>query len=266
MPYKAYGYRRYQEEKRFRRIKFYLILGLLALLCLGVFYLVAYTELFRITSITFAGENQINKTRLVSSLKSQMAGGFWGGLLGPENYFSWNSDLAYSDLQFSVVKIKKDLASRSIEITAQKRESYLAWCSLAEAKQCYWVDSDGFVFSGAPELSGQLILAVSETPADSETPIIIGSSVLPALEFSYLKSAINFFKQEEIKTADITIQRPLSEILASTSAGTEIRLSLRFDPNKSALPALKKLIADNGLNKFVYIDLTAENRALVKFK
>lgn len=262
----TYGKAYYAKTKQVRRIKRYLILGGVLLFLVGIWIVISQTSLFHVQKITASDPENIDFDVLLRSVRPQIASTFLGGLLGPENYFAWSEDLSYSDLNFSGITIEKSLLTRSVNINATPRKRFAVWCAEFETSYCYWVDQEGYVFDVAPQPQGQLIPAINEITSATSSPIYIGAPVLPIEQFERVRSILTFAQGLAISIDRITMNRSHQELHLKSLSGAVVMFSLRFNPATSALPALKKLSADQGLGRFEYIDLTAENRALVKLR
>ena len=78
-------------------------------------------------------------------------------------------------------------------------------------------------------------------------------------------NAIEFFKSNNLAVQRYLIQNDLQELHALTATNTEIRFSLRFDPD-NGFSALLSFLVKNNLKNVNYIDLTVENRMYVRQK
>ncbi len=265
-----YGNTRYKKKKQVKRIKLYAWLGVGALVIIVLAYSIGFTGLFKIQRISVVGADDIDPTALIEKLKPQVATSFWGRLFGTENYLSWDPTIAYSNIEYASTSITKDFLSRTVTIQVVPREQYAVWCIAPMItgeeptflEQCYWIDDQGIAFEPSAIPDGQIITKITEHATSSQ--FIIGDTVLDSFAFMNAKKILDTIKSMQLAIKEIRIIRKNFRVEVEVSNGTNIYFSLRFDPTISALPALKKLRVSPGLAGFEYVDLTVENRALVK--
>lgn len=261
--YQSAGLKRRQFAKK---MKWYIGLSGGGLFLIGVAYLVVFSGLFSVTSFELVGTSAEQKERILDVLRPQVVAGFVGGLLGSENYFSWNNSLRYEDVRSNRVSIEKSLWSRHVRIMIHPRERYGVWCLSAAdgAVGCYWVDASGILFESAPTPEGQLIIAIFE-PATT-TAAVLGTPIMKQEHFEVVKRVAESLLVLKLPVSALMINRTLEEVQVQTISGTKVSFSLRFDPTTAALPALKKLIESPGLAGMRTVDFTVENRVFYTLK
>lgn len=248
----------------FRRLRLYIYTGGSLLLLVGLGYLAIASPLFKVGELSIQSSSAVDKDALIASLKAQVAAGSWGWL-GADNYLAWSSNLHYSTPHVKEITVEKSFWSRSIIITVQARERYAVWCNPGSTEDsCYWIDHEGIVFEYAPVADGQLVQTIFDTA--TSTPGAIGEPVLPLDEFSAISKTLDRARHLNLPIHKITVDRLRQELWLDTDAGTRIMLSLRFDPEPAALPAIERFIQKPGLSKLEYLNLTVENRAFVKYR
>lgn len=262
-----YGSGRIKRRRFTRRLKIYCFLGGLFFLCLGIFYLIANSGLFDLRNITILNASEAERTSLIERLRPQISSSFLSGVLGVNNYFSWKSGDAYSDIGFSKITVMKNLFDRTIALVVAPREQFAIWCVEAagiESKNCVWIDANGVAFSSAPIPDGSLVTKISV--AGLTALPTIGSTVLDSDQFGVVARVIESLNEKNIYFSNLTVDRARQEFQVKILPNAITRFSLRFDPTKTALPALQKFISDPGLSRMQYLDLTTENRAYYKLR
>jgi hypothetical protein len=248
-----------------RRVRWYAIIGGVLLLAIGAGGLVVQSPIFKSTELVFEGVPSGAQESVVRDLKTDILQIHRSAILGTDHYFSWPSKLSYSAAAASAVNIKKDLFSKTITFNIVPRQRYAVWCQATtnEAEDsCFWIDNLGIAFDIAPVAQGQLVRTIFAT-SDAEPPVI-GRAVTSAETFGIIKKIIDAVLEMNIAVDTTTYDGARSELRLTTNTGTIVRLSTRFDPEATALPALKRLAGKPGLNNFEYVNLTVENRAFLK--
>ncbi len=261
--YQSAGLRRRQFA---RKLKWYIITSSVFILLIAVFYIIGYSGLFSIKSFTVVGAPDGQETRILVVLRPQVIATQIGGLLGMENYFSWDNSLVYSDIRSNSVSVDKKLWGREVTITVHPRQRYGIWCTEPpdNLPVCNWVDPEGVVFEPAPIPDGQLIIRISDPSTSS--PMLLGEPVIARSQFQVIQKVAEALPELRLPVARILVNRELEEVRLITLSGALIRFSLRFDPSKTALPALKRFIESPGLSAVSSVDFTVENRAFYKAK
>ncbi|MDP3956535.1 MAG: hypothetical protein Q8P97_00890 [bacterium] len=264
----------YRKKRRRFRVVASVFLFLFVVLMSGGAYLFFYTDTFYFTHIEIMGLKNLKKEDVLAKNKIS----FFEGI-----------NLKNPLIKTSV--INRDYIYKKLDIALEEREPYAIWCrsvpqistvptapnaevatSTASStvsstvinspempSDCYWFDKDGFIFAGAPETEGVLLLEVEDI---SLREIKIGEYVLPDDERTTLFKIFNFIDVLNIKVRQFRLE-PLDkqEVTAFTEAGPMIYFSLRLDPSfaiepvrslKATLPTLK------------YVDLRSENKVFYR--
>jgi len=260
--YQSAGLRRRQFA---RKVKWFIGVPVVLLVLIGIFYIVAFSDLFMVSHIDVVGARE-DTERVLNVLRPQVLSGRVGGVLGPHNYFSWSDTLIYEDVRSNRVSVEKSLWGRRVVVTVHPRERYGVWClvSSENVPACNWVDASGVVFEPAPTPEGQLIVTISE--AATTTAAILGTPIINQDYFEVIKRVAESLPELRLAVSRIAVDRTLEELYLETFSGTVISFSLRFDPAASALPGLKKLIESPGLSGMKTVDFTVENRVFYTAK
>jgi len=249
------------KRKRAFRIKLYFSFLLLALLLLGIFYLAAYSSLFRIKDILISNNKFLTNEEVLMSLKQKVLSTSFGGQAGFENLLAWPSgEVTISDPAVLNVNIEKEWLSRTIKIKVSERERFAIWCN-SQANVCYWIDKQGFIFADAPVTEGSLVFTIFDM---SDLNLFMGSRVEEDRFAGNLISILENFYKTGFEVKKITFDRGLEEIHIETIDGPVFRFSTRFDSSKN-IDLLKDLIKDLNFKKIEYIDLTVDgNNVYIK--
>jgi len=237
------------------------------LILVGIAYLIIGSPLFKISELKIVNAETIDESVLLSTIKSQIASQPLGGFLGPDNYISWNNDIAYTSPLVTTITIEKSFWDRSVTITVSPRKRYAVWCSgsiMETNGNCRWIDEAGIAFEVAPIAEGQLVQTIFDNGSSSNPGI--GNSVINTGSFEVVKKILDNIRHLDIRVTEIKLDRQKQELRVITSSNNYILFSIRFDPIPTALPALHRFLANPGLDKLQYINLTVENRAFIKTK
>jgi hypothetical protein len=248
-----------------KRLRWYLISGASFLLVILLAAIFVRSPILKIDDIEIVGVSEDLSILIKNELKLGILKIPRSALLSPKNYFAWPKNFPYSASAVSSLEISKSIWGKEVVFKATPREKYLIWCQKAkgEDNQCFWTDALGFAFSFAPLGEGQLVRTIFSKDGGSAS---LGESVADAKTFSNIKKIIDGTKEFPISIQKFEFVDSLAEIHLITSTGTIIRFSTRFDPNPTALPALRRLVNKPGLEKLLYANLTVENRAYLKYR
>jgi hypothetical protein len=254
-----------KKQHFFKRLRWYLISGVSVLLGVLALALVVRSPIFKIDDIEVTGVSK----ELVSAIKKDLTINILkiprSALLSPKSYFAWPKDFAYSASAVSALTLEKSIWGKEIVFKATPRERYVIWCqnSKGEQQQCFWVDVLGSAFAIAPFGEGQLVRTIFSKDGGTTS---LGATVTDTKTFSNIKKIIDGTKEFPVAIQKFEYIDSLAELHLVTTAGTIVRFSTRFDPNPTALPALRRLVNKPGLEKLLYANLTVENRAYLKYR
>ena len=216
----------------------------LALLTLGgLIYLVFFSSFFKIERVNVNGQ--------------ELAPEFDIGNVGDSILF-W--DINEDDLPLIVesVDYEKNYLDKSVSVSFNERQQHIIWC-YENAEGCYWVDPEGLLFSGAPDLRGPLVFKMVRDY--SESKVDLGEKVIPESMFNNLVEAFNFLEEKEIEVREFIIE-DLSrrEAVARVNGGKEIYFSLTIDPHFGA-SVVDSLRESGDWDLIRYLDLRVKDRA-----
>jgi len=278
-----------REDKKFLKYKIIAAVAGFLILLAGVFYLLVYSPLLRITQINMdtnalARQSLGDGGDLINNLKSFFVNqSKLTKFLGSDNILVWNiGKLGEFEKgpEIAEINLKKDYIERTINISVKLRERFGVWCEKGQqtitnatsAEQqtdntttsCWWFDKNGVLFAVAPEIEGNAINKIDDFSGrdlklgDS----ILGENLTPNLIkiFNVLENSglgIKALKLGSLVLQEIVFEQPQTSL-------PKIYFSLRFDP-EFVLPAIENL-KKTGLEKIIYVDFRVENRVYYKLK
>lgn len=242
-----------------RRVKWYLITTTVFAVIIFAYYVVVLSPVFKI-DVRVKGLKRLTKAEVLENVKTDLFKNTVARFLGIRNYFSWPDDFSLQNPKIAELNLDKSWLRKRIILSIKERDLEGIWC-FEKSNPCFWFDQDGVLFKTAQNTEGYLITKI--TSDVKPRPPILGAKVVPNEWFSRIKTILNFFEREKIKTFNNKVLTSLHEFRTKTADGVEIRFSLRFDP-ESALAAVKTLKEKGELTNAVYVDLTVENRVYVK--
>lgn len=245
----------------FKRFRFYGIIAGTLLLFIGAGALLLKAPWWTEMTLVVNGTQEETAAEIVQDLKRSIFKVTRSALLGSDHYYAWPEEFPYSASAAATVEIEKKLWDKEIIFTVTPRQQYAVWCAESD---CAWIDPAGVPFAAAPIAEGQLVRTVY-APAT----VLSQKGSRPVVEtgaFAIIKKIIDEIARLDLTVTKITYQAELSELHLQTDTGAILLLSTRFDPEPTALPALKRFITKPGLSSLEYVNLTVENRAFIKYK
>jgi len=247
---------RIQKRRRVFRIKLYFIGFFIALILIGLFYLVVCSSVFQIKDLAIKNNKLLSDSDVLAILKQNIIGTDFGGIAGFKNILAWPSGyLKVSNPAVSDFNIKKQWFKRIITVEVNERERFAIWCT-AESKSCYWIDREGLVFADAPITEGSLVFTVFDS---QEGDLFPGAKVEEDRFVANLISILENFHETGFEINKIKSDRALKEIRITTSNGPLFIFSTRFDCAKNFA-----LIKDLNFKNTEYVDLTVDDKIYYK--
>src|SRR3989344_2806097 len=255
-PAKDYG-EELTEKRRGRRLKL-LLIGLAVVFvtaAAGAGYLFFYTDLLFSREVKIEGAVSVSRDELIS-----------GGPLRLYSRISVNAP------RIATFEASRDYLARALTLRVTERKPYAVWCvwgagedvATASGTQdvqsdCYWFDSEGFIFVKAPNTEGALLRNVLDASGRS---VGVGEHILPE---DMRRTLLRVFDMLTNSGVDVLRYRleffEKEELTAFTSLGTELYFSLRVSPEFAAEPLKVLLTATSSLK---YIDFRSENKVFYK--
>jgi len=203
-----------------------------------------------------------------------------------KNIFLFSEEEIRNDLKnkfpkISELEVNKNLAKRSITLAIKERERLGIICRMGieeksdeddkeKVKECFYIDKTGFVFDGAPETSGSLIILIKDY---SQNSFAIGDYVFGEQTTDLIfQIKERLFTEVNIKPLDFNFTSfPYAYLKVITSEGWYIIFNLTKS-TEAQIGALKtafysgpdqlKDLRHKG--ELEYVDLRIENRIYYK--
>ena len=246
------------KSRRALRIKIYFAFLLLALLLLGIFYLAAYSPLFKIKDILIENNKFLTNEEVLIGLKQNVLSASFGGQAGFENLLAWPSgQIEIPNPAILNVNIEKEWLKRIIKVEVNERERFAIWCN-SQTSICYWIDKQGFVFADAPVTEGSLVFTIFDS---RDSNLFLGSKVEEDRFVGNLIFILENFYKTGFEVKKIIFYDSLKELHISTIEGPLFRFSVRFDSLKN-ISSIKNLDLKNA----EYIDVTVDDKIFYKNK
>lgn len=266
MNYKSYNdynskkYRRFESQRTF-----FITLAAtsgIVLICIGLVYLIVWSPLFRVQSLTVDGANLATPPhvlRTVVTAELLRSAPWWRGILGPENTLFWSLDTTRKLTGTSYLKsitLQTSLLRRSVTVAVEERRALGVWC--VGERACFVFDQNGIVFAKAPEVRGVLITKVND---ESGRIIAPHGGVLPYNQwFANMLHTLEMLDEARMGATRVALHNiELREWEATTTAGLTFHFSLNFIPEN-----LSKIMRDVqsrlAISELTYLDFRVPNR------
>lgn len=230
----------------------------------GIVYLVRFTGVLNVASVTIAGNRLSGDAVVTRSVVNMIASRSWvSRMVGEGNILFWlrAPEVQGKELQepaINSVSVHVDILKKTILIEVREREFVGAWC----AERCVGFDENGIAYFDAPESQGSLLLVIED--ASTTTPIL-GERVLEdEQQFNNMIATI-----KGVKSAGIAIERVavrdhyLREWAITPVHGGTMLFSFDVVPERlgSVLKTIMERAKWESLN---YIDFRVANRVYYK--
>jgi hypothetical protein len=265
----------YKKRKKIRRGMTIFIIILLPILVSA--YVVLLSPLFKIQAVEVSGNKEVKTEEIENNFDYRNI------LLFTEDKIK--GDLLKKFPKISDLEIKKNLIKRTVELTIEERERLGIICRITEQRTpdhtagqalnneqsireeiegCFYIDKEGFIFEGAPQTSGSLVLLIKDY---SQTDFYLGKQVFEQGIVNFISQIKQgLFSETGIKVLDFTIPSfPYKDLKVMTSEGWYIIFDLEGDL-KSQFLALKAALEEKIKDRqgLEYMDLRIENRIYYK--
>lgn len=260
-------------QKKKRKILFFKIGSISTALIIFVTAasLLSHLDIFEIKTITVEGNSSVDAEQVQEIAKAHVAGKYYY-LFSRANRFLYSKDVIIEDLytQFKRIKIVSLNVNKSnLLITIEEREPAYTWCSGMPGNtqnKCYFIDSNGYIFSESPVFSGNVFFAFYGD-VDNENPI--GLTYLNASAFKDIDTLITFlndkklhpfaFRSHDNGVYDLYLEQGGKIIFKE---GLDIPLLIS---NLDLIIKNTQVFKSTGTSKLEYIDFRFGNKLYYKF-
>lgn len=243
-----------------------------AALFVGLVYLSGLEE-FNISSITVEGNSAIAEKSIENFIEEKISGNYI--FLFPKSnillYPRKNTEVALLEAFKSIKEISISVEDlQSISVTMDERKPFALWCDKETTDEkddiCYFLDEDGFIFTKAPDFSGNVYFKYFSIPL-KENPI--GQQFMSKDEFqkmtfflsSLVDIGLNPVELHEVDDADYEMHL---ENGGKMLFGQKQNLSFVFDNIQSVFESDE--FSKENLSNLDYADFRFGNKVYFKFK
>lgn len=238
----------------------------LAFLLAGVAYVLFFTPLFKIKSISAQGTDKISSDEFINAAKEYISGSWWK--ISKDNYFLVSEAKMTNYLRQKFPGLKSVKANRKfpdgLEVQAKDREKAITYCG---ALRCFYADEEGIIFEEAPEIYGGMNLTIKD---NSGRNVEIGEKALEP-EFILFAQKTGEIINSEANIGLVSFQiksYPTTDLIAQTSEDWQIMFDVEMDA-ANQVAALKRVLEEkigDQRGRLEYIDLRIGNRVYYKMK
>jgi len=260
-----------------RKIARIVVFGILIVTILSI---VAHLNKITITEIKIEGNTVTNTGVIESIAESKMADSY--ALLFPKkNIFLYpkraiRDQIITNIKRISAVSIERT-SLHSIVIKITEREGQYLWCGISDSisgKQCFFLDSKGYIFSTAPYFSGNVYLKFFGVYKKEDSPV--GKTFLTQNEFVRLLDFIDELQANSIEVFGLTVKEKGYEILLGDPEDDKVIpriIVLESNNFHTILNNLKEALKTepfasdfkDHFDHLIYIDLRYNNKVYYKF-
>jgi hypothetical protein len=274
-----------KRKRRSRRLRMLILLLVLFFSLVGALAYFSFNKHVTINHITVGGTRIINVQDIESRVRSKLAGRYMY-MFARANIFLYPRIQIYNDLLKTFPRIETLSVSRNkwntLDIGVTERSGSYLYCGaqIPEVKSdigenCYFINSDGYVFDKAPYFSGNVYFKYYVALSETTNPL--GQNVFSAERFHALVRFIDGINSLGFKTIYLTINPDgtHSLYLANPSGVTSPQITFKQDDDLTSIldnlsAAMNKTEFANEINSkyatLLYIDLRFDNKVLYKFQ
>jgi len=195
--------------------------------------------------------------------------GFMGFVLPDDHFFAYKSENEIAKSMISLypriktASIEKKIGERKMVVSISERREKLIWCVDKEGpRNCFWLDEEGFIMSGAPDSKGTLIIVMSDATGRE---IKEGGTAMSGEKIGRVIDTCNMIADfgwviDKVTVSDFF----LSEASIDISTGQKILISLDRDPITEGKPIIEMIISSGEWPDIDYTDLRIEGKGFYK--
>ncbi len=261
-----------QRKRRIFWVKVSGVVFCIALL-LGLIIWLAHLKNFILTTITIDGNSAVEANVLHDIAQADISGNYLF-VFPRSNKFLYPKSAIAADIMNESTRIKSvdvSTSGHTIAIHVEERTPQYTWCSGApldtQPKKCYFLDSNGYIFSQAPIFSGNAFFAFYGLFPD-QTPV--GLTYLDSMTFRKLDQVLEFLESKKINAFAFEAEPTGVYNLYLEKGG---KIIFKDDEDSTALISTIGLVIDktsifkaNGTSTLEYVDLRFGNKLFYKYK
>ncbi|MFA6365531.1 MAG: hypothetical protein WCW78_04000 [Candidatus Paceibacterota bacterium] len=248
---------------RERRRMWFFIVGavLFVAACVGLYYLLFLSPVFKVETFSVEGNRFMQKEVLHKELVQKIdEKGWFIRMLGENNVWYWYLGRKVTENDTSIVpaashiSIVANVWNHIIHVVVKERALAGVWCT----DSCFGFDEAGIAFSSAPDLSGSLILKIKDENART---LAVGAPVLPDIQgVTHILETVRIIKESGLPVSGIKVKdAALGEWEVTSIRGCLFHFSLNFVPGNLA-GTLKTMTERTQFENLTYLDFRIPNR------
>lgn len=240
-------------------------------------YLVFFSSQLEIDNVVIQGNQGISSEDIAAKVNLALEGKYYK-FLSKRNFFFVRKKEIVSTLKNSFNRLEvseiKKIFPKTMLVQVKERQPELIWCS---GGVCYFVDKDGFVYSGTDGSENAYTSSNFLTIVDDNAkPVEIGKTIIDKNFIEYLKSIdsvinddLKFSLVEDYHTPAIASGEIYVKIAAQDNDGWTLKLGSSIsseDTKKIIQTVFEKDISSDQLKDLEYLDLSVKGKVYYKFR
>jgi cell division septal protein FtsQ len=247
MPKVLPGFRREKPKKQIPWKQIFVGI-LVAIIFLGLIYLLFFSAVFKIQDVELSGANSADQNIILQMVKQNAVG---------KNIFLWDKNTVENEIYsqyplISTVSVYKGLPN-AIKVVLQNTTPVIDWQT---GGQTYLIDQNGKVIKQAAQ-NGLIKVVDLENLAVNP-----GDEILPQFFINFLNDFLTATKKTNLKIDHFEVSESLYDLSAVTNKNIKLILSPERNPS-DMLQQYQQATGKVGLPQ-QYIDLRFPNRVFVK--
>ncbi|MFA6407168.1 MAG: hypothetical protein WCV80_00480 [Candidatus Paceibacterota bacterium] len=234
---------------------------LFVLLCVGCYYLLFLSTVFKVKEFSVEGNRFMQKEVLHKELVQKIDNqGWFVRMLGEDNVWYWRLGRTITQNDSSIIpaasqiNIAVNVWNHAVKVEVTERVLAGVWCT----DTCFGFDETGILFSSAPNLSGSLILKIKD---ENIRALIVGAPVLSDVQnIKNILETVRVIKESGLPISEVRIKEAvLGEWEVKSLGGSLFHFSLNFVPENLA-GTLKTMRERTQFENLTYLDFRIPNR------
>lgn len=239
----------------------------------------SYNENVRIVNVYIEGNDVVLDKKIKALIDEQIRGKYFY-IIPKNNIFIYPKNSIKNKILETFKRIyyvKISISDfTSIVVTVKERKPYAVWCGENPNKdkennknECYFIDSDGFLFAKSPIFSGDVYFTVYGDIINFKDSNILGSVFLGKERFKKLMRLKDLLNKEGIKVYKLT-QKENGDFQFYISSGGVLMFNELQDMEKLLRNLVSAIEVKKNENKNInkgleYIDVRFNNKVIFKF-
>ncbi len=261
---------RIRARRRERRTRFFILLGILAILFIGSFIWMSWTPALRIETIVVEGAKTVLPGAVEAPVREELKGRRLL-VLANDNIFLYPRSRIEQDLlaRFPIFKDVELRAQdfRTIIVSVLEREPRALWCgaSVESPVPCLFIDEDGVAYGSAPQFSVPVYVEYYGRLSEHTLPNFLNSE-----QFRSLSALVDALSQLDADDSVHQVQADELNATAQYQSGFKLTFPLSHNSGdvfeRFTLALESEPFKDKKLKDFEYLDLRFGDKLYYKLK